>query len=160
MSSTVLCVNLPYPSQRRLPNHIHLRQLVVTEETEQEKVLQSLLIIKIRDFSLPWFGNTNAMVNIAIFYHNQHRLKQEGRPCIDISERLLQEMHRLFRVAADLDEASVRYYMGELLLEQGEQAQAIRYLEFSSGSITLGVSSAFIAVQMLLMYAVAWRRTE
>lgn len=82
------------------------------------------------------FGNTNAMVNIAIFYYNQHRLKQEGRPCIDISERQLQEMHRLFRVAADLDEASARYYMGELLLEQGEQAQAIRYLEFSSGSIT------------------------
>lgn len=26
--------------------------------------------------------------------------------------------------------------------------------------ITLGVSSAFIAVQLLLMYAVAWRRTE
>ena len=59
MPSTVLWVNLPYSSQRRLPNHIHLRQLVVTEGTEQGKVLQSLLILKIRDFSLPWFQSTN-----------------------------------------------------------------------------------------------------
>ena len=48
-----------YPSQRCLPNHINLRQLVVTEETEQGKVLQCVLILKIRDFSLPWFASTN-----------------------------------------------------------------------------------------------------
>lgn len=82
------------------------------------------------------FGNTNAMVNLAVYYHNQHKLFLAGRRTCDLNSDEKKEMRYLFETAAAFDEKYAKYCLGELYLEDKNYKAARECLEFSANPTT------------------------
>lgn len=72
------------------------------------------------------FGNTNAMVNLAVYYHNQLRLGKK------LSEKEMQEMRYYLETAADFDEREAQQHLGAILMEEGNYDSAKEYLEYAA----------------------------
>lgn len=72
------------------------------------------------------FGNTNAMVNLAVYYHNQLRLGKM------LSETEKQEMRYYLETAADFDEREAQQHLGAILMEEGNYDDAQAYLEYAA----------------------------
>ncbi|MGN0679546.1 MAG: tetratricopeptide repeat protein [Oscillospiraceae bacterium] len=89
------------------------------------------------------FGNTNAMVNLAIFYHNRLKLGKE------LTDSELHEMRYYLETAAAFDEREAQHHLGEILMSEGNYEKAQEYLqyaadrEFSTACHSLGKVHAF-----------------
>ncbi len=82
------------------------------------------------------FGNTNAMVNLAVYYLNHHKLYLANRRANDITDEEKNEMKYMFKTAADFDEPSAKYCLGELYLADKSYKAARECLEFSANPTT------------------------
>ncbi len=69
------------------------------------------------------FGNTNAMVNLAVFYHNQQKLGRE----LSASEN--QEMRYYLETAARFDEREAQQHLADIFMEEQSYEKARTYLE-------------------------------
>lgn len=69
------------------------------------------------------FGNTNAMVNLAVYYHNQHKLGRE------LSARERQEMRYYLETAAHFDEREAQQHLADIFMEEKNYEKARSYLE-------------------------------
>lgn len=95
------------------------------------------------------FGNINAMVKLAIFYHNKLRL---GKTLTKSEER---EMRYYFEIASEMDERNAQQHLGEILMSEGNYKRAVSYLKYAADK---GVASACHSLGKV--YAVSFRNDE
>ncbi len=79
------------------------------------------------------FGNINAMVNLAVYYHNRLKLGKK------LKESEMKEMRYYLDVAAELDEREAQQHLGEILMSEGNYKQAEEYLKYAADK---GIASA------------------
>lgn len=72
------------------------------------------------------FGNTNAMVNLAIYYHNRLKLGKK------LTDSEMKEMRYYLETAAELDEREAQQHLGEILMSEGKYEQAKEYLKYAA----------------------------
>ena len=76
--------------------------------------------------------NTNAMVNMAVYYHNQHKLFLSGAHDTDITDEEKKMMRNYFQTAANFKEGLAMRYLGEILIEEKKYTEAKECLKFAA----------------------------
>lgn len=87
-------------------------------DKERFKVAKNYLEIAIR------LGNTNAMVNLAVYYYRKSKYDKANATKIE-----LDEMRKYFEKAAALDESEAQHCLGEILLAENKFDEACMLLK-------------------------------
>lgn len=72
------------------------------------------------------FGNTNAMVNLAVFYHNRLIIGKK------LKESEKNDMIYYFKTAAALEESVAQQRLGDILLGEQKYEEAKKYLQYAA----------------------------